>query len=338
MSNLKGFVPYSYSRLLYEYLGGEGCARIKEVFPATWELNELYSCKFGLRVPLADWRKMLDAASDILGDSCLGINLAKTITPAHFGIMGYVFLSCGTVAEVIPKLSRFQRLYYDVNPFRYKITGDSVIMEWADRNRPGSLVDELAVGSLIQLARDISGLDYSPEKVCFVNKQPMNTVPYENFFRCQVVFDAPITSVQFPTSFLALPLRQPDPVLLRVLEEQALALMSELPQEDEFMQKVRMSVVSLARESQIQVTDVASILGVSTRTLQRYLSSHGVSFTAILDDTRQALAEEYLQDPHLQLTEVAQLLGYSEQSSFCRSFRRWKGCSPRALRKLLKLK
>jgi AraC-like DNA-binding protein len=40
----------------------------------------------------------------------------------------------------------------------------------------------------------------------------------------------------------------------------------------------------------------------------------------------------YLKDPNLSLTEIAFLLGYSEQSAFTRAFRGWQGESPGSYR------
>lgn len=78
--------------------------------------------------------------------------------------------------------------------------------------------------------------------------------------------------------------------------------------------------------------EMARKLGLGTRTLQRRLSSHGLSFAAVLETTRRALVEAYLDDPRLSLTEVAYLLGYTEQASFFRAFRRWYDMTPTELR------
>ncbi|WP_372924968.1 AraC family transcriptional regulator, partial [Marinobacter sp.] len=47
-----------------------------------------------------------------------------------------------------------------------------------------------------------------------------------------------------------------------------------------------------------------------------------------LDRSREQLARQYLADPSLTLTDIALLLGFSEQSSFTRAYRRWTGNSP----------
>ncbi len=42
--------------------------------------------------------------------------------------------------------------------------------------------------------------------------------------------------------------------------------------------------------------------------------------------------ENYLADPSLSMAEVAWLLGYKEETSFYRSFRKWTGATPASFR------
>ena len=49
----------------------------------------------------------------------------------------------------------------------------------------------------------------------------------------------------------------------------------------------------------------------------------------MLDKIRSELAQRYLGDKHLSFTDIALLLGYSEQSAFTRAFKRWFGVTPR---------
>ena len=74
---------------------------------------------------------------------------------------------------------------------------------------------------------------------------------------------------------------------------------------------------------------VASRLGMSSRTLRRRLDEEGSHFRQLLDEVRQALAEELLATGGLTLEEIAERLGYGEVSNFIHSFKRWKGVAPR---------
>jgi AraC-like DNA-binding protein len=70
--------------------------------------------------------------------------------------------------------------------------------------------------------------------------------------------------------------------------------------------------------------------------LQRKLSDAGVNFQQVLDQTRFALAKDYLRQPGLSLVDIAFLLGYQEQSAFNHAFREWAGVNPGAWRVTLR--
>ncbi len=67
---------------------------------------------------------------------------------------------------------------------------------------------------------------------------------------------------------------------------------------------------------------------MSPRQLNRRLKEEQTSFKIILVECRRELAEQYISDSSLSLTEISFLLGFSEASSFSRAFRRWTGQSP----------
>ena len=77
---------------------------------------------------------------------------------------------------------------------------------------------------------------------------------------------------------------------------------------------------------------MATLLGVSERTLQRRLAEDGRSFTDVLEEFRREESARLLCDRKLALTEIATRLGYAEQTSFTRAFRRWTGSTPGAWR------
>jgi len=58
----------------------------------------------------------------------------------------------------------------------------------------------------------------------------------------------------------------------------------------------------------------------------------GLSFREVLDDLRNERAEHLLSNRSLSVFEVAQRLGFEEQASFTRAFRRWTGMAPQRWR------
>jgi AraC-like DNA-binding protein len=68
---------------------------------------------------------------------------------------------------------------------------------------------------------------------------------------------------------------------------------------------------------------------MSQRTLHRRLGAEGTPFQDVLDDTRRALAAQYVSRDDLSLADTTYLLGFNDQSSFFRAYRRWFGTSPK---------
>ena len=68
------------------------------------------------------------------------------------------------------------------------------------------------------------------------------------------------------------------------------------------------------------------------RTLQRRLDAEGVSFSDILGQARMQLATQYLTNPRMRITDIADMLGYSSIGAFTRLHAQVFGVQPRHAR------
>ncbi|WP_051178296.1 helix-turn-helix transcriptional regulator [Nocardia concava] len=75
------------------------------------------------------------------------------------------------------------------------------------------------------------------------------------------------------------------------------------------------------------LTEMARELAMSERTLHRRLAEEGTTFRAVVDQTRQLLAEELLAQG-LTVEAVSRRLGYSDTAAFSHAYRRWHGRPP----------
>jgi len=71
------------------------------------------------------------------------------------------------------------------------------------------------------------------------------------------------------------------------------------------------------------VAALARNMGVFDRALHRRLATEGVSARSLLDEVRAENARALLKQPNLSIGDVAYLLGYSDDRSFIRAFKRW---------------
>ena len=328
---LFGVIPATYVKLLYDYLADRKVNAEQLLGPPPEVDNGLG------RLPLAEWKQHLQIASALLNDPLLGLHLGETISPKHFGVLGYVLLSCRTLGAALLRLQQYHQLIYNANPMQIEADATHVTLLWGvDMGRPGGLVDETAIAALVHSCRDITDKpNYAPVSVAFVNPVPDNLQPYENWFGCPVAFDQDSTRITVKLSDLYTPLRTADPALIQILEQQADALLAKLKASEDrpLSAEVRQLIVQQIRHSEPSADSVAAALNITSRTLHRKLTSESTSFRLVLQQTRHQLAKEYLQDPRLQLSEIALLLAYSEQSAFNRAFKSWQQQTPAQYRR-----
>jgi AraC-like DNA-binding protein len=74
--------------------------------------------------------------------------------------------------------------------------------------------------------------------------------------------------------------------------------------------------------------EVAQVLSLHRRTLDRRLRAQSITFQQILDEVRFEAARQLLDATTMPLTDIAASLGYTESSAFSRAFQRWSGTAP----------
>ena len=291
------------------------------------------------RVSFLLWSGLLEKISVAVADPAVGLAIGSRVVPRHVGVLGYLVLSCQNLGEALARFARYQRLVYDVNPFNVRVDEKGMELSWGiEYGKTGALADESSIAALFSFVRILTNQPLYPSYVSFVNPTPDNLQYYEEFFHCPVKFEDDATRVCFPLEYLSAPLLHSDPTLLDLLSQQAETLLLVLPKADAFEEKLQQVIVQCLHEGEPTLPAVSAHLALSTRTLQRRLQERGLVFQDILEHTRRELAIRYLEDKSLSLTDIALLLGYSEQSAFNRAFKRWYNQPPKAYRKLLLLK
>lgn len=321
------YVSGALTGMLRDYLDSRG-------IPAPACRARLGAWPEDARIPLAEWILLLRAIADEDPRPALGLYIGEHIQPRHAGIMGYIGLSCDSLGEAFMRFERFHRLVYDGNPAAMSIHGDVVSLSWGiEHGLPGQLADETAIAAFTTIVRRLVNQKLTPTMINFVNPPPADAAAYEDFFGCPVSFGGTLTCVTFPTRYLMLPIAHSDPGLRTLLENQAEALLRALPGNQGFQIQLKAALARSLHEGAPTLEHVAQRLAMSPRTLQRRLAELELSFQHLLDRTRAELARGYLLEGNLTLSDIALLLGYSEQSAFNRAFKRWTGQTPKSVRK-----
>lgn len=288
-----------------------------------------------LRIPVSNQIVFLNLIAERLADDALGYHLATDIDLRDLGLLYYVLASSDTLGDAMRRGQRYCALqnegvctsYHAGDPVRVSLQYNGV-RRLSDRHQI-----EFFVTMIVRLCRQLVGWRLNPLRIKFAHRR--TTVPDDMAacFSCELVYGSDIDEIEYPASTGRLPVASADSYLNKLLmkycEE---ALSSRQLKATSWRLAVENALTPLLPHGQGRLSEVATRLGVSVRTLERRLAEEGVSFLDVLDNLRFELAKRYLQEPNLPISEIAWLLGYADPSAFTHSFRRWSGKSPTELR------
>ncbi len=114
---------------------------------------------------------------------------------------------------------------------------------------------------------------------------------------------------------------------VRMAEERCRALLQRYSEQGYWTEWVVM-MLNEAEDSQPTLEELASLLGISARTLDRYLGKEESSFRDLAVQVRSDRARKLLLEGTLPISQIAYRLGFTDVANFSRAFRRANGVSP----------
>ncbi|MHB8872489.1 MAG: AraC family transcriptional regulator [Myxococcaceae bacterium] len=287
------------------------------------------------RVPLRKLHLLWDAVLRRLPRSDLALVVAQRYAPGDYGLVGFVCMNSPTLGESLHHVTRYVRLWTD-EPV-YELADDGCLsLTWRTRFPEGQglhMTIEAGFAEVLNGARLVTQQpELAPHEVRFRHQGPKDTSAHQAFFGTKVVFGAAADELRFSKEQLALALPKADPQLRDYLRTLANDAMAKRGGGDSVQDKLRALLAEELQKGLPPLGPLAKRLGLSERTLRRRLEESGTTFRELLDQTRGELAQGYIRDRRIPLSEVAFLLGFSEPSTFHRAFRRWTDMTPAAWR------
>lgn len=333
----KPSAPVAYAQLLVEILGERGipAATLLKGLPLDPALLEQPQA----RLSRLQWGALVLRAMYLTRNQGLGIELGLRMRPTAHGVLGYAYMSSGSLRQALELTQRYARLRQAAFEFRYVEAGTYGRLEMHQKIPIPvlrnfffeiSLIGNLQ-GVAMLLGREL--LDLKDAEIWFDTPPP----PYFEQWRERlptVRYGQPCNAVTLPLSYLELRPVMADPQAMQeavALCERELAL---LPDRDaDVVLRVRAELVPAPQGGYPSLDEVAGRLFLSDRSLKRRLQEQGSSFMQLLDEARLRDASRLLEHSTLEIQAIAERLGYMDPPNFSRAFQRWTGESPGAWRK-----
>lgn len=278
--------------------------------------------------------RLIELAASRCNRSDLGFELGGMLKLSSHDILGYAMLSAPTADQALRLASRYFGLITPTYALRYRSDPRQAEIVLRPLLAQGSLVSQVHLEAMVVAS-------YQHVRVLLSGQAP--------HCRIELAFDAPphagryrelhAATVHFglqhlPGARIVLdpeqmrqPLAMADDNALRMAEARCAALFQRITHASSLTDWVCM-MLREASEGQPGLVEIAGILNLSPRTLERRLKLEGSRFRHLARRARFEAACALLAAGRLSVTQIAYQLGYTDVGNFTRAFRREAGVPP----------
>ena len=282
--------------------------------------------------------KFLNLVAGAINDDLLGFHLALHFDLRMVGLPYYVFASSETLDDAIRNGARCA-----------SVVNESVKIEVRDgRRKVGFVFEPVGVArhsdrhqiefwvvAVMRACRSITRRHLTAVTVTFAHSRK-STPELNRFFGTRVAFGAGADVMTFSATIKDIAVVTADRYLNNLLVHYCEEALAGQKNRGSFGTSVENALAVLLPHGNARMSEVARKLGQSTRTLARRLASEDLTFAGILRHLRIALAQRYLADKDLTVSQISWLLGYRYVSAFTNAYKHWTGHAPRMARQRLR--
>jgi AraC-like DNA-binding protein len=281
------------------------------------------------RVVAASFAHSLYGGERELGDPSLGLHFGTRVGAAGFGMLGIAAATAPTLGESIRQLTQLESLTSTLGRAQVRRVGRAVQLRWRPAQPVPPMVIEGILSGWVSFGRYLLGERVEVAQVALAHPRRAPVQAYDETFESPVRFGAGCYGVTFGADLMAAPTRFADPTLNASLNTWLDSCAAAIATEHRTL--ARTITAMLGQQLPLADADeltTARLLGLGRRTLQRLLQAEGTSFRQVLNAARAQHAVLSLLHGQPGLSDLGAAIGFEEQSSLCRGFRRWTGYAP----------
>lgn len=264
------------------------------------------------------------------GEPGLGIMLARELRLPLHGALGTAVMSSRTLEEALELMTRYLTLRAPhLKVSRRQREDQAVFTISCDIDLgplQGFIMDAMLFGCA-SMGAQLTGAPVAGSSIHRRGPEPAYFYRFRQQIPVPVVYGAAEDAIVIPRQQLALPIRFTDDQLAASSKAQCEEALRLLTEDAGFACRVR-RVIETSHPFPPKLARVAATLFVSERTLKRRLQAEEASFQHLVDQVRLERAGELLEKTSMNLSQIADALGYADAANFTRAFKRWTGQSP----------
>ncbi len=325
-------LPARYYALLVELVRNQGIdpePLLQRIDPAPGRMTDRDAL---LSLDQAD--ALIEAAITATGRHDLGFHLGRLIKPSSHDFLGYALMTAATLGDALGLAARYWRLITPTFEMKIEHGRDNarIDLKPALPLRPQTArfhVETIAAGFHEEIGFLLSGR-IPPYDLHLPFSLADASARYRELSPARVHFDGMHGNglqILLPTEALARPLALADRHALKMARQRCDEELFRLTAHGSLAEWVSL-MLDEATDHQPRLQELAKMLHISSRTMNRRLAEEGANFRDLGNRARHARACRMLAGNGLSVTRIALQLGYRDTANFSRAFRRLQGQSP----------
>ena len=276
---------------------------------------------------------MLQSAIELTKDPALPLRLGRNFDIGNMGTFGFAVMSCADFGDCLRLMTRYQKtvgagpgwrvIDQDQNPEKGMLVRMIITLGSSEQRR---VVSELIFSQFCTAIEFLISGPLDGAELHLNYPPPSHSIEYQRLISVRVKFNQPYCQLLFPRQLLNRHVRTANPASHVIFLQQCEELLHNLNKVENTSAAVRRLLLQSAGFPNI--CQVAESLHVSERTLRRRLNGESSSFRALTEEIKHTLAQEYLLNTDITVSEIAHLLNYTEAVNFRQAFMRWQGVTP----------
>ena len=265
---------------------------------------------------------LLDDAARTTNCPHFGLQLSRQLDIGILGTLGFIIQQAPDLRTALRELAA--HFAYHNQGAHVALKEEAGLAQWSftcklEGEVPISQQAGLVAGIGTDLFRLLLHTAWSPTAVYFSHAPPPDIRPYKRRFNCPVFFNWDSSYTTFDAAILDTPINEANPQLHKVLQEHLVTAHPSFP--DDYCGQIRHLIQQAMSTGDCSIERVANSLAINKRTLQRQLKNLDTSYKELLEEVRFNVAQRYLLESSGSLTALADMLCYSELSTFSNAFR-----------------
>lgn len=282
------------------------------------------------KISFVEQAQITKNARELCNDPALALWMGPKLHLATHGPVGMALIACANVQGMLEIFTKYSSIRAQFLSMSLQVSDDYLIVEIADNPNMGDFHDffyELIMSTLQYIVEEVTGEPLKEGRFCFTHDKPGYVARYGEFLHSPLEFNCQRNLFCVPKHIG----QSPSPYFDQALLDHATLLCEQRLTEQEKEDNLVKVVQKLLFDNPGKIwslDNVAKALNTSPRTIMRKLKVHDKTYKQVLDEVHKEMVVRYLVHKNLSIDRIGYLVGYSDASSFRRSFKRWFAMTP----------